>query len=87
MFGSVHLDSGHSQLIQITKCCCAAQLLRWADLGSSELTNMPVQAASHLSLKLSGFLELTERPLVLRARGGGDYIYDVYGLQAVLVTL
>lgn len=75
MFGSLHLDSRHSQLIQITKCCCAAQLLLWADLGSSELTSTPMQAASHLSLKLSRFLELTERALELRARGGGEYIY------------
>lgn len=78
MFGSVHLDSRHSQLIQITKCCCAAQLLLWADLGSSELTNTPMQAASHLSLKLSRFLELTERAPALSARGGGEYIYMMF---------
>ncbi len=73
-FGSVHLDGGHSAPIQITECRCAAQLVQRAGLGCSGLTNTPMQAASHLSLKLSGFLGLREWALAARASGGGDYI-------------
>lgn len=74
IFGSVHLDGSHSPPIQITECCCAAQLVQWADLGSGGLTNTPMQAASHLSLKLSRFLGPREWALAPRASGGGDYI-------------
>lgn len=74
IFGSVHLDGSHSQPIQITESCFAAQLVPRADLGSGGLMNTPMQAASHLSPKRNGFLGLRDGALAPRASGEGDYI-------------
>lgn len=72
IFGSVHLDGSHSLPILIPKCCCAAKLDERADLGCSGLTNTPMWAASHLSLKMS--LGAEEVGIAQGTSGGGHYV-------------